>query len=385
MNAGHATAPGDSAPPPPGPPPEAGRIVIVDDEVELVRTLGAILRSEFGPGRVRDTDDSREAYAWIERERPGVLVTDVRMPGRSGLELIGRSRELWGPVPTVVMTAFPTPEVRSGATSGTFVYLPKPFPVRALIDAVRELEARPAATFRGAIAVSTLADLVQLYAASGATGALSVAAGARRGQVWFDAGQIVHARIEGKEGFEAFCDLVRWPHGSFAWRARRAEVRTIEMHASELLLEAYRVWDEARLAGGGGDGAAAGAVEDAGPPAAGVGLARLRSVEGFIGACLVDGEGGTMLEAAGGDGRLDLAVAAAANSEVVRTKREAMRALALDDEIEDLLFTLGRQYHLIRPLRSRAGFFLYLAIERGRANLAAARMALAEVEKALAP
>lgn len=381
----------DSVLPPSGAAAHAGRIVVVDDEVELTRTIGSVLRNEFGPERVRDTSDAREALGWVERERPAVLVTDVRMPEMSGLELITRTRELWGAVPIVVMTAYPSPEVRSGANGGSFTYLPKPFPLRALLDAVRELEARPPSSFSGAIAVSTVADLLQLYAASGATGVLAITAGRKQGWVWFDAGQIVHASAGEKEGFDAVCEMVPWPHGSFSWRARRAALRTIAMSASEVLLEAYRVWDESRH---GGEGVSAlRAAAPSAPPAPGPGgagparnasdvLSGLGALEGFVGACLADSESEAVLGQLGGEATgFDLGVAAVGNAAVVRSKRRAMAALRLDDEIEDILVTLGGQYHLIRPLRSRPGLFLYLALERSRSNLALARLGLADAEE----
>jgi hypothetical protein len=66
---------------------------------------------------------------------------------------------------------------------------------------------------------------------------------------------------------------------------------------------------------------------------------------------------------------------------VVRVQRRTMAALCLDDEIEDILITLGEQYHLIRPLRSRPGLFLYLALERRHSNLALARLSLVDAEQ----
>jgi predicted regulator of Ras-like GTPase activity (Roadblock/LC7/MglB family) len=112
-------------------------------------------------------------------------------------------------------------------------------------------------------------------------------------------------------------------------------------------------------------------------------LAKLNEIDGFIGAALVDSESGMLLGHEGG-GALDLEVAAAGNTEVVRAKRKTMASLNLKDGIEDILITLGRQYHLIRPLRARNAVFFYVALDRQRANLAMARIALADVEKDLA-
>lgn len=110
-------------------------------------------------------------------------------------------------------------------------------------------------------------------------------------------------------------------------------------------------------------------------------LEKLQRIDGFIGTALVDSESGMTLGLLGGGSALNLEVAAAGNTEVVRSKRKTMGSLNLKDEIEDILITLGKQYHLIRPMRSRPGVFFYLAVDRARANLALARMALADVEK----
>ncbi len=111
-------------------------------------------------------------------------------------------------------------------------------------------------------------------------------------------------------------------------------------------------------------------------------LTALNQTDGFIGAALVDAESGMLLGQEGG-GPLNLEVAAAGNTEVVRAKRKAMRSLSVNDAIDDILITLGKQYHLIRPLRARPTIFFYVALDRQRANLAMARIALADVEKEL--
>ncbi|MBN0039598.1 hypothetical protein JN535_05330 [Cellulosimicrobium cellulans] len=81
----------------------------------------------------------------------------------------------------------------------------------------------------------------------------------------------------------------------------------------------------------------------------------------------------------------DLELAAAANTEVIRAKLRAIEQLGLNDRIEDILITLGNQYHLIRlsQRESLQGTFTYLVLERGRANLALARRALAVLDETI--
>jgi hypothetical protein len=111
-------------------------------------------------------------------------------------------------------------------------------------------------------------------------------------------------------------------------------------------------------------------------------LPKLMEIDGCIGCCIVDSNSGMMLGAAGG-GSISLEVAAAGNTEVVRSKRKTMKALQMNDQIEDMLITLGRQYHLIRPLSSNDALFIYLVLDKQKSNLAMARLQLSTIEKDL--
>ncbi|GAA2048189.1 hypothetical protein GCM10009839_62070 [Catenulispora yoronensis] len=104
-------------------------------------------------------------------------------------------------------------------------------------------------------------------------------------------------------------------------------------------------------------------------------LKEAMSMEGAIGVALVDYSSGMTLGEVSSTKELDLTVAAAGNTEVMRAKMRTMDMLKMNDSIEDILISLGRQYHLIRPLTSRSGsgLFIYLALDRSRANLALSR------------
>lgn len=111
----------------------------------------------------------------------------------------------------------------------------------------------------------------------------------------------------------------------------------------------------------------------------------MTSIEGTIGVALVDYTSGMALGTLGGGKDLDLSVAAAGNTDVVRAKVRTMELLGLKDEIEDILITLGGQYHLLRLLKGRGtdGLFLYIALDKSRSNLAMARHQLKKIEKEL--
>jgi predicted regulator of Ras-like GTPase activity (Roadblock/LC7/MglB family) len=111
-------------------------------------------------------------------------------------------------------------------------------------------------------------------------------------------------------------------------------------------------------------------------------LVNLMQIDGILGASIVDSNSGMMLASSGG-GAINLELAAAGNTEVVRAKRKTMKSLGLQDTIDDILITLRGQYHLIRPLVSNDALFIYVALDRGKANLALARHQLAVAEKDL--
>lgn len=111
-------------------------------------------------------------------------------------------------------------------------------------------------------------------------------------------------------------------------------------------------------------------------------LESLRQVDGYMASALVDCDSG-MLMASDGGTTIDLELAAAGNAEVVRAKRRVAASLKISDSIEDILISLERQYHLIRPLESNGNVFLYVIIDRQKSNLAMARHYLRGFEKSL--
>ncbi|MEU9450843.1 hypothetical protein [Streptomyces sp. NPDC048277] len=111
----------------------------------------------------------------------------------------------------------------------------------------------------------------------------------------------------------------------------------------------------------------------------------MAGVEGALGAAVVDYTSGMALGTLGGSKDLNLTVAAAGNTDVIRAKVRTMEELGLKGRIEDILITLEKQYHLIRLITGRSGngLFLYLVLDKQRSNLAMARHQLKRVEEQL--
>lgn len=112
-------------------------------------------------------------------------------------------------------------------------------------------------------------------------------------------------------------------------------------------------------------------------------ISELLTIDGATGAAIVDIGSGMALGTGGAPG-FDLNVAAAGNSNVIRAKLATMRDVGLEERIEDIMITLDDQYHLINVLsRGTEGLFVYLVLDRRRANLALARYKLTNISQAI--
>lgn len=375
---------------------ETTHLLVVDDEEELLWTLSQRLAGE--PYTVLTACDGVAALEVLSRSRVDVLVADIRMPRMGGLELVMNARRARADLPVVVMTAYPTGDLRTElAGRGSIEYLEKPFDFVSFLEAVERAKARNAQGFTGAISVQTLPDVVQLYALSNVTGALHVSCKGQKGAIWFERGAIPHAETDGAAGADAFMRILSWTGGAFSMTTgEQTPARTIAMGWMELILDSCRRNDELIVEGeravtkGGLDIEQFSLNETCRPtneektevmPNYKESISKLEGIDGFIGACLCDGESGMPMAIVGGNAALNLEVAAATNAEVLRAKRKAAKALNLKDDIEDILITLGKQYHIIRPLKSKPMVFFYLALDRSHSNLAMARMTLADVER----
>ena len=105
-------------------------------------------------------------------------------------------------------------------------------------------------------------------------------------------------------------------------------------------------------------------------------LNRALDIDGASAAMIVDYNSGMSLGSMGGG--IDLDVAAAGNTQVVRAKMDTISELGLEESIEDMLITLNDAYHVIRPLPNSTLFF-YLVLDRRHANLAMARYKLTSI------
>jgi two-component system nitrogen regulation response regulator GlnG len=112
------------------------RVWLVDDDASIRWVLERALRN--GGMLPRTFDAAESALTALRGDAPDVLITDIRMSGQSGLELLKRIRETRPNLPVIVMTAYADlGNAVSAYESGAFEYLPKPFDIDQAVDLVR--------------------------------------------------------------------------------------------------------------------------------------------------------------------------------------------------------------------------------------------------------
>ena len=111
-------------------------IWIVDDDQSIRFVLEkALAREDLA---VRSFTNPRDVLAALEDDQPQVLVSDIRMPGGSGIDLLAKVRERLPGLPVIIMTAYSDLDSAVSAfQGGAFEYLPKPFDVPKAVELIR--------------------------------------------------------------------------------------------------------------------------------------------------------------------------------------------------------------------------------------------------------
>src|SRR5262245_45435718 len=111
-------------------------ILIVEDEPSMSWALAEGLSED---GFTIDTfRTAEEAFSWLERSRSDLVISDLRLPGMSGLDLARKLQRGRHAQPVIIVTAYGTPEVlRDLRRAGVSDCFPKPFPIDMLRRSVR--------------------------------------------------------------------------------------------------------------------------------------------------------------------------------------------------------------------------------------------------------
>ena len=126
---------------------KGARLLVVDDDPDMLRLLS--LRLTGAGYQVTAVTSAESALTQLEIEHPRLVLSDVRLPGRDGLQLFDEIRKRHPTLPVILLTAHGTiPDAVEATSRGVFTYLTKPYEPRELLDKIGQALAlgAPAAT-----------------------------------------------------------------------------------------------------------------------------------------------------------------------------------------------------------------------------------------------
>lgn len=116
------------------------RILVVEDELRVAQALSRVLALPEGGGHTVETCESGEAALdRLQTSRFDLVITDLRMPGMSGLELLEHVHRISPQTRTVLITAYGTPQIEERAKELADAYVPKPFNMQGFVRMVRQI------------------------------------------------------------------------------------------------------------------------------------------------------------------------------------------------------------------------------------------------------
>ncbi len=366
-------------------------LLIVDDESFSLEVVCELLSAQFPAIEVLSAGDGIEALEILDRQRVDLLITDLLMPRLDGIGLLSKVGERGYTFPIVVMTAFGRSDIEQNVRNlGGIFYLEKPIDLDLLVVTVERLLLAD----RSERTNLSIKGFAQFVGNQHKTGTLEVRSEGRSGHLHFANGLLIEATTGELSGEEAALEILAWDEVVLHFSARsQSPPPTISKSLAQLIVETKRrqdkvtqpvkLWSRDAFEARTEESTTESTPKEI--PMADVkeSLNAAMAIDGALGVALVDYTSGMCLGIAGGNPNLNMEVAAAGNTAVVRAKMKVMKDLGLKDGIEDILISLGRQYHILRPLKKAPNLFLYLATDRERSNLALARHKLNEIEENL--
>jgi CheY-like chemotaxis protein len=221
------------------------KVLIVDDEDNIVLALHRVLYQDNDRYDVLLARSAEIAQQILEDGKVDVLVTDVHLPEKSGMDLLSWVAVQAPATRVIVMTAFDVSGIKDRAHAfGCLQLMRKPFDVHAMRTAiVRALALRD--SFAGSLADLSCVDVLQMLCIARKTTALRISAGASAGVVHIDAGDPVHAVWDDLVGEEAFFRILGVKSGIFHTTPLPPDIeRSLRGDWQHLMIEGLRRLDE---------------------------------------------------------------------------------------------------------------------------------------------
>jgi len=219
------------------------KILIVDDDKTFRLSLSEGL-SELEEGyRIIAAENGKRAVSVLNSTKIDLVITDLKMPEMDGFELIAYIRKHHPNLPTIVISAFGTPEIEKGVKQmGALEFAEKPIDFDHLIQIISDtLNSKSSGIVRGI----SLSSFLQLIALEKKTCTLAVQTEEQKGVLYFTAGVLTDAESGKLSGEEAALKIIAWETAEIEIIGKNSK-RKQKIHnpLDFIILEALRRKDE---------------------------------------------------------------------------------------------------------------------------------------------
>jgi CheY-like chemotaxis protein len=233
------------------------RVLFVDDSMAFLETIGELF-GDWGnkSWEIHTASSADKALAILEQKLMDLVVLDVGMPLLDGIQLLGVIHQRHPGVKIVVLTGQDDESRRATClANGAELFLVKPTSVDGLMPVFNMLNALVTWTdrggFSGVLGEIGLSSIIQMECLESKSSVLEVRNTQTDGEIYIDAGAIVHAATGRLTGEKAFHQLLSLTSGEFYLKPYRAPAeQTLHGPWESLLADAARVRDEGNFSGG---------------------------------------------------------------------------------------------------------------------------------------
>ncbi len=220
------------------------KVLIVDDDLNFLESLKDGLEMYHDPYKVITARSGKDALKILKNEKIDLLVTDIKMPDIDGITLITELLNSGRWVPTIVMSAYGTPEIWEKLKDiGISAFLDKPLDLKSLrqhiLEVLKQLQKKDDISGMGLVSVLQLMELERK------TGVIVINSEGRQGEIFVKDGECVDAvcgKLKGKEALICLLKLEN-PHISIQYVGHNRK-RNIKESLAEILIEFAKIKDE---------------------------------------------------------------------------------------------------------------------------------------------
>lgn len=232
------------------------RVLIVDDEPNIPVGLLKML-SQSPNYYAKHAPSGEAAVEELSKSKYDLVITDIRMPGMSGIDLLRHIRANHADVGVIIMTAYGSAQVQEEASRrGSLLYIEKPFDLSQMKATIEDFfkrkeesasaPAKEEESVSGVIPGLSLMDVIQMNCLSRFTGTLHVkTSDGQQGIICFNKGEIPHCETATRSGKDAFFEIISWQGGSFETIEQIPPTVTIVESWEQLMMEAAMMMPDA--------------------------------------------------------------------------------------------------------------------------------------------